>query len=86
MNADWLDSIIQRTSHSQSGFLHDVRVNLRCRHVLVAEQILHVRMSVAVFQQMRRERMSQRVARRALGNPGFATAVFIARCKLSSCK
>src|ERR1039457_220301 len=32
---------IQRAAHPQSRSDHYVRVNLRCRHVLVAQQVLH---------------------------------------------
>src|ERR1035438_8077350 len=55
---------IQRTAHAQARLLHDMRVNLRCRHILMAEQILHGAEIVTVFQKMRGEGMPQRVARR----------------------
>src|SRR6266704_872954 len=34
-------SPIQRAPHAKPGFLHHVRVDLRRRHVLVSEQLLH---------------------------------------------
>jgi hypothetical protein len=54
---------IKRTANTQAGLLHDMRVNLRRGHLLVAEQILHCAQIVTVFQKMRGEGMTQGVAR-----------------------
>lgn len=34
------NSAIKRTTHAEAGLLHDVRINLRSRDVLVPEQVL----------------------------------------------
>lgn len=45
-------SQIQRAFDSQPGLLHHMRINLRRRHILVAQQILHRADVRAPFQQM----------------------------------
>ena len=57
---------IQRTFNPKPRLLHHMRVNLRRGNVLMAEQVLNRADVIAVFQQMRRERMAQRVAVRPL--------------------
>jgi hypothetical protein len=61
-------SPIQRTPDTQPRLLHDVRVNLRRRHIFVAEQLLQRPNIITCLQKMRRERMPQRVATRPLVN------------------
>ena len=44
---------VQRAFHSQPRLLHDVCVNHRRRHVLMAEQFLHRADVLTLLQQMR---------------------------------
>src|SRR5262245_25032295 len=50
----------------------DVRVDLSSRKIAVPEQHLHDPQVRAVIEQVRRERMAQRVRREILGHPGLA--------------
>ena len=54
----------------------DVRVNLRRADVRVAEQFLDDPQIRAVFQQVRREAVSQHVRRHVPRNPGAPDAIF----------
>ena len=42
-------------------------INLRSRHTLMTQQILHREDVITILLQMRRERMPQRMTRRRLG-------------------
>jgi hypothetical protein len=63
---------IQRTEHAPPTSVEHVRVHLRGGHVLVPEQFLHRADVVAGLEQVRGERMPQRVAARRLGDAGRA--------------
>lgn len=63
---------IYGTSNSSSPPIQNVCVDHRCFHVLVAEQFLDGSDVIAVFQQMRGKRVSERVAGGALHNPRFS--------------
>src|SRR5213082_1096826 len=56
-------SSVQRTLHTQTGFVHHMRVDLSGRHVLVSEQFLNGSDVVTAFQKMSGERMAQGMRR-----------------------
>jgi hypothetical protein len=51
--------LIQRTFDAETGFLHDVGINLSGCHILVTEQILNGAYVRARFQQVRGKTMTQ---------------------------
>src|ERR1035441_4333396 len=60
---------IQRAAHPQSRLAHHVRINLRRRHIHVAQQVLHRANVRARLQQMGREGMAQHVRGHAFVEP-----------------
>jgi hypothetical protein len=66
--------------------VQDVRVDLRGRHVPVAEELLDGPDVAAILEQVCGERVPQRVRARPLVIPARQTACFAARCKTDSCR
>jgi hypothetical protein len=60
--------LVQRALHSQSWPIQHVGVNHRRAHVFVTKEFLHGSNVVAIFQQVGRERMPQRMTTRGLGD------------------
>ena len=61
--------------HPVTPTIQHMGINHRGFHILVPEQLLHGSNVVSVLQQMGRKRMTERVARRRLGNAGPAGRV-----------
>lgn len=60
--------LIERAVHAAPALVQDVRVDHGCPHVTMSEQLLHGSDVIPVLEKMRRERVSERVARDVLGN------------------
>jgi hypothetical protein len=56
------DEIVDRAAYALAAAVEHVRVDHRRAHVFVAEQLLDRAYVVAVFEQVGRERVAQRVA------------------------
>ena len=61
---------IDRASHPGRATVEDVRVDLRRRDVAMAQELLHGADIAAVFEQMRGERMPERVRSGPLRDAG----------------
>jgi hypothetical protein len=68
-------SLVQRATDCQTATVQDVRVDHRCRDVAVTQQFLDRPAVVAGLQQVRRERMAQRVAGRVLRDSGASNGI-----------
>ncbi len=80
--ANWRSNV-QRTSHSEARLLHDVRIDLGGRHVLVTEKLLHSAGVRAALRQLRCEGMPQHVRRHPLVQlrpPGRLPDKMLKRC------
>ena len=78
--------LIQRTEHTQARPIEDVRIDHGRRHVRMAQQLLHSADIVVRLQQVRGERMSQRVAADALLNAAGRRGPGTAFCRALSCR
>ena len=61
---------VQRAAHAGRATVQDVRVDLRRRHVTVTQEFLDGPDVAAVLEQVRCERVTQRVGAGPLGDPG----------------
>src|ERR1700687_5321812 len=61
---------IERTPHTATAFIQDMRIDHRGAHVLVTQEFLHGPNIVARFQQMGRKAVPKRVTASILPNPG----------------
>jgi hypothetical protein len=58
----------------------------RCPHIPMSEEFLNGADVITIFQQVRGERMPQRVAVDRLGQPYVSLGIFEARCSTDSCR